>query len=52
MIALLIQTPPISPPPPPPGLQIDTGILTLTIIAILYGVFTIVNAKNYFLKNH
>ncbi len=52
MIALLIQTPPISPPPPPPGLEIDTGILTLAIIAILYGFFTIIRARKYILNNH
>ena len=33
------NVPPPVPPPPPPGLPIDGGVILLSIIAAVYGVF-------------
>ncbi|WP_166387951.1 hypothetical protein [Polaribacter sp. 11A2H] len=43
---ILTQLPPPAGPPPPPGLEINHEILALLIVAILYGVFIIINTKN------
>ena len=37
--------PPAGPPPPPPGLEINSGLLILIIVAITYGIFTIIKIK-------
>ena len=37
--------PPAGPPPPPPGLEINNEISILIILAIAYGIFTIINIK-------
>lgn len=39
---------PTGPPPPgvpPPGLPIDSGILTLVLVALLYGIYKINRLK-------
>ncbi|WP_231743076.1 PID-CTERM protein-sorting domain-containing protein [Winogradskyella endarachnes] len=37
------ETPPPPAPPPPPGLPIDTGIIVLFIVALIYGAYKIYN---------
>jgi hypothetical protein len=34
-------TPPPPMPPPPPGLPIDSGVLVLFVVALVYGVYKI-----------
>ncbi len=39
-------SPPPTPPPPPPGLDIDSMLLILICLAIIYGI-KIINNKHY-----
>ena len=42
------STPPPPMPPPPPGLPIDSGVIALFIIALIFGAY-----KSYnFIKKH
>ena len=32
-------TPPLPRPPPPPGLPIDSGIIALFVVALIFGIY-------------
>jgi len=38
---VFLQVPPQMGPPPPPGLPIDSGVIILLVIALVYGVLLI-----------
>ena len=38
-LASMAQTPPPPMPPPPPGLPIDSSIIFLFVVALIYGVY-------------
>lgn len=39
--------PPPGPPPPPPGLPIDSGVLLILVLGILYGAIQLVKKRKY-----
>jgi len=42
-----VDVPPPPPPqPPPPGLPIDSGIILLVSVALVYGVYKLINHKS------
>ncbi len=52
MIALQ-SGPPTLGPPSPPGLPVDSGIIVLLIIAVIYGILLVrVKSSKYHLKNN
>ncbi|PQJ68542.1 hypothetical protein [Polaribacter butkevichii] len=52
MIALQLGGPPTIGPPSPPGLPIDSGVIILLIIAIIYGILLIrAKSSKYHLKS-
>jgi hypothetical protein len=49
---IFLQVPPPMGPPPPPGLPIDSGVILLLIIAVIYGILLIrAKSSKYHSKN-
>ncbi len=50
-MAFIQVVPPITPPPPPPGLPIDSNIIVLGFIGVIYGLLILKRkANNYHLS--
>ncbi len=47
LILAQVQTPPPPPPPlpSPPGLPIDSGMVFLVLVALVYGVYKVIKHK-------